>query len=69
MVGTAIAVSSYWLIAAAIVGAYSLFSAVIEERTMTRLFPAAYPPYKQATKMLIPYILDRKIARSHTLAF
>jgi protein-S-isoprenylcysteine O-methyltransferase Ste14 len=57
MVGTAIAVSPYWLIAVAILGAYFLFSAVIEERTMTRLFPAAYPPYERATKMLIPYIL------------
>jgi len=57
MVGTAIAVSPYWLIAAAILGAYFLFSAVSEERTMAKLFPAAYPPYKRATKMLIPYVL------------
>jgi protein-S-isoprenylcysteine O-methyltransferase Ste14 len=57
MVGTAIAVSPFWLIAVAISGAYFLFSAVMEERTMARLFPAAYPPYKRATKMLIPYVL------------
>jgi protein-S-isoprenylcysteine O-methyltransferase Ste14 len=57
MVGTAIAVSPYWLIAAAILGGYFLFSAVVEERTMARLFPDAYPPYKRATKMLIPYLL------------
>jgi protein-S-isoprenylcysteine O-methyltransferase Ste14 len=57
MVGTAIAVSIYWLIAVALVGAYFIYSAVIEERTMTKLFPAAYPPYKRATKMLIPYVL------------
>jgi len=57
MVGTAIAVSPYWLIAAAVLGAYFLFSAVVEERTMAGLFPAAYPPYKRATKMLIPYVL------------
>jgi phospholipid methyltransferase len=56
-VGTAIAVSPYWLDAVAILGAYFLFSAVIEKRTMARLFPAAYPPYKRTTKMLIPYIL------------
>jgi protein-S-isoprenylcysteine O-methyltransferase Ste14 len=56
-VGTAVAVSPYWLIAAAIVGAYFLFSAVVEERTMAKLFPAAYPPYKRVTKMLIPYIV------------
>ena len=57
MIGTAMAVSPYWLIAAAIFGAYFLFSAVVEERTMARLFPADYPPYKRVTKMLIPYIL------------
>jgi len=57
MVGSAIAVSPYWLIAVAIVGAYFLVSAVVEERTMAKLFPAAYPPYKRATKILIPYVL------------
>ena len=57
MVGTAIAVRPFWLIAAAISAAYFLVSAVIEERTMARLFPAAYPPYKRTTKMLIPYVL------------
>ena len=57
MVGTAIAVSLYWLIAVAIIGAYFLFSAVVEERTMAKLFPVAYPPYRHATKMLIPYVL------------
>lgn len=57
MVGTAIAVSPYWLIAVAVLGAYFLFSAVVEERTMAKLFPVAYPPYKRATKMLIPYVL------------
>jgi protein-S-isoprenylcysteine O-methyltransferase Ste14 len=57
MVGTTIAVSLYWLIAVAALGAYFLFSAVIEERNMARLFPAAYPPYRRATKMLIPYVL------------
>jgi protein-S-isoprenylcysteine O-methyltransferase Ste14 len=57
MVGTAMAVNLYWLNAVAISGAYFLFSAVIEERTMAKLFPAAYPPYKRATKMLIPYLL------------
>ena len=57
MAGSAIAVSAYWLIAVAILGAYFLVSAVVEERTMARLFPAAYPPYRRATKILIPYVL------------
>ena len=57
MIGTAIAVSPDWLIAVAIFGAYFVTSAVVEERTMAKLFPAAYPPYKRATKMLIPYVV------------
>ena len=57
VIGTAIAINPYWLIAAVIFGAYFLYSAVVEERTMAKLFPAAYPPYKRATKMLIPYVL------------
>jgi protein-S-isoprenylcysteine O-methyltransferase Ste14 len=57
MIGTAIAVSLTWLNAVAILGAYFLVSAVIEERTMARLFPADFPSYKRATKMLIPYVL------------
>lgn len=57
MAGTAIAVSPYWLIAVAVLGTYFVFSAVTEERNMARLFPADYPPYKRATKMLVPYLL------------
>ena len=43
--------------AVAILGTYFLFRAVVEERTMVKLLPAAYPPYRRATKMLIPYVL------------
>jgi protein-S-isoprenylcysteine O-methyltransferase Ste14 len=56
MVGTAIAVSVYWLIAVVILGAYFVYSAFVEERNMTRLFPDAYADYKHSTKMLIPFI-------------
>jgi protein-S-isoprenylcysteine O-methyltransferase Ste14 len=57
MIGTAIAVSWYWFTAAAVIGAYFLYSAVTEERYMAELFPAAYPEYKRSTKMLVPFIL------------
>jgi protein-S-isoprenylcysteine O-methyltransferase Ste14 len=57
MVGTAIAVSWYWVIAVVIMGAYFLYSAVHEERYLTEQFPAAYPDYKRSTKMLVPFIL------------
>lgn len=57
MIGTTIAVSLYWLVAVVLLGAYFIYSAVAEERLMTRLFPDSYPQYKQSTKMLIPFIL------------
>jgi protein-S-isoprenylcysteine O-methyltransferase Ste14 len=57
MVGTAIAVSILWLIAVALLGGYFVYSAVMEERRMATVFPAAYPAYKASTKMLVPYIL------------
>lgn len=57
MIGTTIAVSLYWLIAVVVVGAYFLYSAIVEERSMARLFPDSYPEYKRSTKMLIPHII------------
>lgn len=57
MIGTAIAVSVYWLIAVALLGAYFLYSAVVEERNMAKAFPETYPPYKQSTKMLVPFVV------------
>lgn len=57
MLGTAIAVSLYWLVAVVLIGAYFLYSAKVEERTMAGLFPRSYPEYKRSTKMLIPFIL------------
>lgn len=57
MVGTAVAVSWYWLVAAVLLGAYFVYSAHMEERYMTERFPGAYPEYKRSTKMLIPFIL------------
>jgi protein-S-isoprenylcysteine O-methyltransferase Ste14 len=56
-VGTAIAVSPYWLVAVALLGAYFVYSAVMEERFMVSRFPDSYPRYKQSTKMLIPFVL------------
>jgi len=56
MIGTTIAVSLYWLVAVVLIGAYFLYSAIVEERLMARLFPGSYPEYKRSTKMLIPFI-------------
>jgi protein-S-isoprenylcysteine O-methyltransferase Ste14 len=57
LIGTAVAVSWYWVIAVALGGAYFVYSAVIEERYMNRLFPDTYPAYKRSTKMLIPFVI------------
>jgi protein-S-isoprenylcysteine O-methyltransferase Ste14 len=57
MVGTTMAVSLYWLVAVVLTGAFFLYSAIVEERTMASLFPGSYPQYKRSTKMLIPFIL------------
>jgi protein-S-isoprenylcysteine O-methyltransferase Ste14 len=55
-IGTAVAVSWYWLVVVALMGAYFVYSATVEEHTMERLFPDAYPAYKRSTKKLIPFI-------------
>ncbi|MGA7418922.1 MAG: isoprenylcysteine carboxylmethyltransferase family protein [Acidimicrobiales bacterium] len=57
MIGTTIAVSVFGLVAVVGIGAYFLYSAVMEERYMTDLFPESYPEYKRSSKMLIPFIL------------
>ncbi len=56
MIGSAIAVSVWWLIAVTLIGGYFIYSALVEERNMTRLFPRAYPEYQRSTKMLIPFV-------------
>jgi hypothetical protein len=40
----------------ALMGAFFVYSATVEEHTMERLFPDAYPAYKSSTKKLIPFI-------------
>ncbi|MDH6133719.1 protein-S-isoprenylcysteine O-methyltransferase Ste14 [Kitasatospora sp. MAA4] len=44
-------------VAIALIAPYFLYSAVVEERDMTRLFPDQYPAYQRSTKMLIPFVL------------
>jgi protein-S-isoprenylcysteine O-methyltransferase Ste14 len=55
-VGTAVALSWWWLIAAALAGVYFLYSATVEEHDLTQQFPDTYPAYQSSTKMLIPFI-------------
>ena len=55
-VGTAVALSWFWLIAVGLAGVYFLYSATVEERYLTEQFPDTYPLYKHSTKMLLPFI-------------
>jgi protein-S-isoprenylcysteine O-methyltransferase Ste14 len=55
-VGTAVALSWQWLIAVVLAGVYFVYSATVEERYLTEQFPDAYPAYKRATKMLVPFV-------------
>jgi protein-S-isoprenylcysteine O-methyltransferase Ste14 len=54
MIGTTIGVSLYWLLAVVLLGAYFIYSAVMEERFMAGRFPDSYPEYRRSAKMLIP---------------
>lgn len=56
MAGTAVAISPYWLIVTALLGAYFVYAALVEEGNMARLLPEQYPRYKQSTKMLVPFV-------------
>jgi protein-S-isoprenylcysteine O-methyltransferase Ste14 len=55
-IGTAVAISWYWLVVVVLMGAYFVYSATVEAKTMERLFPDSYPEYKRSTKMLVPFI-------------
>ena len=56
MIGTSVVVSWYWLIAVALLGAYFIYSATMEERYMAGLFPDTYPQYRESTNMLLPFV-------------
>ncbi len=56
LLGTAIAASLEWLLVLGLAGAYFVYSAFIEERNLSGLFPEGYPAYRQRTKMLVPFI-------------
>jgi protein-S-isoprenylcysteine O-methyltransferase Ste14 len=55
--GTALATNVIGLAITAVLVAYFYYCGTVEERNLTETFPAAYPEYKQRTKMLIPFVL------------
>ena len=57
ILGTALVTNVIGVIIVAILGAYFYYSASVEEKNLTVTFPAAYPEYRNSTKMLIPFVL------------
>ena len=55
-VGTAVALSWTGLIPVVLAGIYFIYSATVEERHLTRLFPGSYTAYKGSTTMLVPFV-------------
>jgi protein-S-isoprenylcysteine O-methyltransferase Ste14 len=57
VLGTALVVNLVGLIIGLVLGSYFYYSATVEERNLTEVFPADYPEYRSHTKMLIPFVL------------
>jgi protein-S-isoprenylcysteine O-methyltransferase Ste14 len=55
-IGTAVALSWFWLIAFALAGIYFIYAATVEEQYLAAEFPDRYPAYKRTTKMLVPFV-------------
>jgi protein-S-isoprenylcysteine O-methyltransferase Ste14 len=56
-IGTAVALSWWWLIPVTLAAIYFIYSATVEERYLTAEFPESYPAYRRSTKMLVPFVL------------
>lgn len=54
--GTAVALSWFWLVPFGVSGIYFVYAATVEERFLGEQFPDTYPSYKRSTKMLVPYV-------------
>ncbi len=56
LAGTALALSLYGLIVAAVIAGFFTYSAYREEGFLVKEFPGSYPEYRARTKMLIPFL-------------
>jgi protein-S-isoprenylcysteine O-methyltransferase Ste14 len=57
LLGTALATNLIGLLILAVLAAYFYYCATVEEKNLSETFPAAYPDYRERTKMLIPLVL------------
>lgn len=53
---SALALDWNWLLMVVLTGIYFIYSAKVEERHLTKVFPVDYPLYRHSTKMLVPFI-------------
>ncbi|HTV74588.1 MAG TPA: isoprenylcysteine carboxylmethyltransferase family protein [Candidatus Acidoferrales bacterium] len=56
MIGSTIVAGPPWFFILLLFGAYFIYSAKVEEKTMAREFPNLYPAYEKRTKMLLPFL-------------
>jgi protein-S-isoprenylcysteine O-methyltransferase Ste14 len=56
MIGSTIVAGPPWFFILLLFGAYFIYSAKMEERTMSQQFPNVYPTYEKRTKMLLPFL-------------
>ncbi|HWH11416.1 MAG TPA: isoprenylcysteine carboxylmethyltransferase family protein [Solirubrobacteraceae bacterium] len=57
LLGTALVTNLIGLVVVVILCGYFYYCASVEEKNLTATFPTAYPAYRSATKMLIPFVL------------
>ena len=57
LLGTALAISLYWLVVCVLLGGYFVYSARVEEANLIRTFPGQYPIYRAPHQMLSPLVL------------
>ena len=57
VLGTVLVNNLLGLIVVAVLTAYFYYCGTVEERNLATAFPAAYPQYRDRTKMLIPFLL------------
>ena len=55
-VGTALALSWFWLVVVGLAAVYFVYAATVEERYLAERFPHEYSEYRRSSKMLVPFV-------------
>ena len=56
MIGSALVINIYWLMVLIVASVFFIYSARMEEKQLSKLFPSDYPKYRSHSKMLIPFV-------------